>query len=559
MEKNQMFRYSPVPKLKREAFDLSHETKLSTEIGKLTPIMWFDCVPGDTFNVKNEVLVKFAPMLAPLLHRVDVFVHSFFVQYRLLMNRYSATNPDWDEFIANVEEEETLVMSPPYITINNANKAKFVEGSLADYLGLPIINGALTVHANANQNINAFPFFAYHLIYDEYYRDQNLIDRKTVVDDSGAAVALIGGDRNADIDYIALTTLYSVAYEKDYFRGALPFAYTGSDTDVEMHLDVLGDEVAINVRDITDSGYPSTGDVYIGPSQGFLREAGPGNTIGFQDGVSIGATAYLEIMELRRAQAITRFLEAEARGGRRYVEWLLSVFGVISDDARTHIPEYLGGGRQPVQISSVLNQSQVLDPTAGVNDGVGGAVVTVDPQALETGRGLSVGSTNGFTYYVKDHGMIMTLMSVKPRTAYYGGIEKFWNKLDRLDFFLPQLQGIGDQEILKKELEYDYITAATENEDIWGYAPRWAEYKFKNSTVHGAFRSSLDYWHMGYGGAGGGIVPGDDLNETFISIYHTDDWNKRCFADQSLDDKLFCQVFNSVRAIRPMRVHDIGR
>lgn len=555
--KNVMFREAPIPKPSSGAFDLSHEKKLSMQIGHLVPFMWYDVVPGDKFRIKSEILVKFSPLLAPLLHRVDVYTHYFFVPYRIIMPRNTDGGNSyggWQDFITDDPEDQFNYQSLPYVTIDNTTKSYFVKGSLADYLGLPVIDTGTTVSQDVD--ILALPFLAYHQIYDDYYRDESLTNRILREDPGAGQIMTRGGDLNTYITNLCRTVPYTRALEKDYFRGALDTAYTGSDSDVELDIDIFGANRSIGIQmEIVSSGaFPTAGDPTFSGADKYLRDSA-NNTIAFREGVDTSLSAPLEIMELRRAEALTRFLEAERRGGYRYQEMLLGIYGVISDNAELQVPQYIGGGKQAVQISSVLNQSQVLDPTAGANDGVGGAVITVDPQSLETGKAYSMGSGNKAGGYFKEHGIIMGIMSVLPRTAYGGAqIEKYWRKTDRTEFFIPQLQHIGDQEIQQSEIGYD--ATGTDKDNVFGYAPRWAEYKFKNSTVHGDFLDEFDYWHMAQIGDTSGAGP--DLNMAFIEARQNNDEYLRPFANQTeTDDRLYCQIYNDVQAIRPMVVHDI--
>lgn len=549
--KNVMFKETPIDRPNLRPFDLSHEVKSSFQIGKLIPFMWFDVTPGDKFKVRSENLVKLSPMLAPVLHRMDVYTHFFFVPYRIIFKPYSDSYGGWEEFITGDPDGLYTNNELPYVTISNANKAYFAESTLADYLGLPVIDSGTTVSQDID--INVLPFYAYHLIYDDYYRDENLI---TKITGTGAAqVWLRGGDRNSYIQYICRTAPHKRAYEKDYFKGALPEAYYGSSADVELDLDILG-ALRLTTDAAGGAGIPTAGAIGSTGVYSISDDlSGTPAPLYFQDHSST-AKSKLELLELRRAQAFVRFLEAQNRGGSRYIEMILGVYGVIATSDLLDYPRYLGGGKQAVKISSILNQSQVLDPTAGVNDGAGGVPVTVDPQSLETGRGLSVGSTNTFNASFKEHGIIMGIISVLPRTAYGGAqIEKYWRKSDRTEFFAPQFQNIGDQEILQSEIGYD--ATGSDADDVFGYAPRWSEYKFKNSTVHGAFLSTLNYWHMAEIGDTSGAGP--SLNQAYIECDYDEDGNIRIFADQTAEDHLFVQIYNDVLAWRPMQVFDTPR
>lgn len=544
--KNLFISSTPAPKHAYDAFDLSHEKKLSFKFGQIIPIYWDDIVPGDKFRVNSEVFIRFAPMLAPILHRINVFVHYFWVPYRLCMPKVSDTYADWEGFITGDPESEFTNEELPYMTISNAYKGMFGKGDLPDYFGLPVIDSGTTVTQDVD--INVLPFFAYQLIYDNYYRDENL-NTKVCGPNTNWDIALLGGDRSADAS--EFTLMRQRALEKDYFTGALPTAYNGSASDVELSIDIV-DAIGTFQLEHNDTTAPTAGALSILANR-IVQDSNSDNMHIPQDGGGIldAYTADLEMYELRRAQALTRALEAEKRGGFRYVEMLLGKWGVISDDYRTAIPQYIGGGKQHVVIQSILNTSQALDPTAGVNDGAGGVPVTIDPQANMAGQAISVGKTNRFTKRFTEHGIVMGLMSVIPRTAYQDGIDRYWRKADRFDFFDPYLQRIGDQAIDQSEVWYD--PTGSDKDDVFGYAPRWSEYKFKNSTVHGDFRDDFDYWHMGRK-----FSAAPSLNSAFIKPETNDDMYNRIFAVETATvDKLYAQVYNNVRAIRPMLLHDI--
>lgn len=341
--RNVMFKETPIPTPSRSAIDLSHEKKMSGQIGELMPFMWYEVVPGDKFRIRSEVLVKLAPMLAPVLHRIDVYCHYFFVPFRLLMNESGNVYAGWEKFITGDPDSYFTNEDLPWVTISNANKAYFAESSLADFLGLPIIDAGTTVTQTVN--INVLPFYAYHLIYDDYFRDENLVDKYTGrTSGSDAAVWLIGGEMNTKIGDICILSPHQRAYEKDYFRGALPTAYYGASADVELDLDT---EFLAGVGPSVFRNW-STGAAAPGAPTSLDIDAGAETELsgGAQGSVDVSrhTTATLEVLELRRAMALTRYLEAENRGGHRYIEMLLGVWGVVADDQSLQYPQYLGGG-----------------------------------------------------------------------------------------------------------------------------------------------------------------------------------------------------------------------
>ena len=529
---------------------MSHEHKFSTNIGYLVPFMWYETLPGDKWRGRSEVLAKTSPMLAPLLHRIDIYTHFFYVPYRLLMYDSGNTYAGWKSFITGDPDSEFANDELPYVTINTTNRSLFTEWTLAGHLGLPVLDQATAV--TQELDINVLPFLAYHRIYNDEYRDENLIS--PVVNESTSAhgnIHLRGGDQNADASKICRQVLYTRAMEKDYFRGALPTAYSGSATDVELDIDVLGDGTRPTFEDYTDGSTPSVGSPEFTGANKYIYESGPGNQLMFVEGNSIGAVGVIENQELRRMQAVARWLEAENRGGHRYNEMLLGVHGVFSDNMETDFPVYLGGGKQAVNIQSIMAQSQTLDPAAGTP-------TTVDPQGLETGRGWS-SSRGGHTWklYAKEHGIIMGIFSILPRAGYSGAcIDKYWRYADREDFAVPQLQNIGDQDILQSEIGYD--VTGTDMDNVFGYSPRNAHLKGKRSMVSGDFFNTHDSWHMDQLGDTTGAGP--DLNSSFIEARQNNDEFLRPFANQTVTDaRWYIETYNDVQAIRNLVVHDIPK
>lgn len=501
------------PKLNK--FDLSHEKKLSLQMGKLVPMMCQEILPGDRFRVNSELMMRFAPMLAPIMHRVNVYTHYFFVPNRLLWN-------EWEDFITG-GRLGTSEPVHPYLTINTANcvNGYFENGTLADYLGLPFLDATNVI--TQPLNISALPFRAYQTIFNEYYRDQNL----------STEVAFGLGSGSAAADIIALTTLRQRAWEKDYFTSALPWAQRGSEVLMPM------DGVATNANgDITWADAvgsplpPSIQNLQIlpaGAGAGTIHSATNEGPITIENIDEIRVTnATTTINDLRRSVRLQEWLEKNARGGARYIEQILSHFGVTSSDARLQRPEYLGGGKAPVVISEVLST-------------VNNAADTI-PQGNMAGHGIAIGNTNGFSRRFEEHGYVVGIMSVIPRTAYQQGIPKSFLRESKLDYAWPEFAHLGEQEIYKSELYFN--EAAVDHKTTFGYQSRYAEYKYQCSQVSGEFRSSLAYWHMGR------IFNADpSLNESFISS----DPTQRIFAVEDADaHKLYCQIYNNVSALRPL-------
>lgn len=481
----------------RNVFDLTHDVKLTCDMGNLVPIMATDVVPGDKFNISAEALVRFSPLLAPTMHRFDVSIHYFFVPNRILWD-------NWEKWIV----DEGSVINAPYINLWPNAQVANVSEPLLGYLGIQA-----PTTTTASYSVNALPFAAYQCIYNEYYRDQNLI--------SPIDYKLLDGNNSG-----AYTNKWSIlrkrAWEHDYFTSCLPWAQKGAQVDIPIGT-ISGDaEVKYNnaaTNQTTLTGTTANPVVDYGVATGGV---GANKLYADTSGLNVGATT---INDLRKAFRLQEWLEKNARGGTRYVESILSHFGVKSSDARLNRPEYITGVKTPVVVSEVLNTS-----------GVSGSPV----QGNMAGHAVSVTSGKGGSYYIEEHGWIMGIMSVMPKTAYYQGIPRKFLKLDQLDYYWPTFAHIGEQPVTKNEV----FGFQTTGNDVFGYVPRYAEYKFENNRVAGNFATDLEFWHLGRKFSS---MP--SLNQAFIDC----DPGKRIFAvTQNNVNNLYVQVLNKVTAVRPM-------
>ncbi|MBA7539827.1 hypothetical protein ES705_32112 [subsurface metagenome] len=370
-------------------------------------------------------------------------------------------------------------------------------------MGLPIVPAETVIE---DQNISALPFRAYHLIYDHYYRDQNITE--SVMDELGGI-----GVSPTDPQQTHLTKVRVRAWEKDYFTSCLPWAQRGGGIHTQMGHPQEGAE-----------GFTSTGTRY---GTGDVK-VNDGNIIGDPSEGSMYLDTHqgIDINDLRLAVRLQEWLERNARGGARYIEQILSHFGVRSSDARLQRAEYLGGGKSPVVISEVLQTAEGVEPVG---------------QML--GHGLSVGNTNRFTKRFEEHGHVIGIVSVLPRTAYQQGIGREFQKFDKLDYYWPEFANLGEQEVLNKEVFYEGTGVTEKPDEVFGYQSRYAEYKFKQSSVHGEFRDEFDYWHLGRK-----FSVRQDLNSAFIRCIPSG----RIFAHEDFSDKIWCQLYNNVKALRSM-------
>jgi len=499
-------------KVNRNKFDLSHEKKLSMKMGNLYPVLHFDTIPGDSFKVNSEVMLRVAPMLAPVMHRMNVYIHYFFVPNRLVWD-------EWEDFITGGEDGEQEPAFPQ-VQFNASNEETYQIGSLADYFGIEPPRDGATVEG---LNVSALPFRAYTLIYNEYYRDQNLSD--PVAFDKGSGLVSGTGKDN-------ILAMQERAWEKDYFTSALPWTQRGG----EAALPVFGDPVYMPTSRAIESSTDLPPDTIqeLTALQLSGQITGTGGTPDLRIENLDSITGNVLINDLRKAARVQEWLEKSARGGSRYTEQIKSFFGVTSSDARLQRPEYLGGGKQPIVISEVLN-------TAG-GDGSETAP-ELAPVGEMSGHGVSVGRNNKFSRTFEEHGQIIGIMNVRPKSAYQNGAPLKYFKTDKFDFYFPQFAHLGEQELTRKEIFLSYDNTSDSNETVFGYQQRYAEYKYEPSTVHGDFRDTLDYWHISRK-----FDAAPFLNQTFIKCRPRLDF----LAVDDGTDYLWVQIYNHVSALRPM-------
>lgn len=470
-------------------------------MGDLVPVLVQEVLPGDRFNIQTETLIRFAPLVAPVMHNIRVFTHYFFVPNRIIW-------PNWEDFISPDLSKET---PPAWPYIRYSNNITIAVGSLGDYLGLP------TGVANIGE-VSALPFSAYQCIYNEYYRDQNLITE--------TSYKLANGNNTS----LPIGILRKRAWQHDYFTSALPFAQKGPAVNIPM--ETTG--VAPVYSNFNDSRTQSrwalnepasnafTGNTYVGdplPSTNFYADLGSGSA------VTSGT-----INDLRVAMRLQEWFEKAARGGSRYVEQLMVHWSVKSSDARLNRPEFLGGTRNPVIISEVLQTSETAET----------------PQASMAGHGISAGSGKRIRYTAEEHGYIIGIQSIMPSTAYQQGIPRHFSRQSWEDYAWPTFAHLGEQPILNKEL---YVVPdvseqqKAQNRGTFGYIPRYSEYRYSASRVSGDFRTSLAFWHLGriFGSP-------PNLNKDFIEATPRQD----IFAVQDSSQKLWCHSYHKLKVNRKL-------
>lgn len=505
-----MFQRIAVKRPKLNKFNLSHEVKLSCNMGDLIPVNCMEVLPGDRFRINTEIMMRLAPMLAPIMHRVNVYTHSFFVPVRLLWSESK------DFFTGG--RLGTTEPIPPYITSWSVKSNSLDgNGTLWDYLGLPPLGSS----SGDAVNVSALPFQAYNLIYDEYYRDQNV--------SASVINPLNSGDNSGEVGN-TLCVMRKRAWEKDRYTSALPFSQRGPEVGIPVEFQYMDQSIVRDTAGNTVAAAPVETDL----NSDLVGDLGAAADIRIENLDTDAVQVPIE--DLRLSARLQEWLELSARAGSRYVEQLEAFFGVKRNDARLQRPEYLGGGRQAVVISEVLQTSET-----DVNT----------PLGEMAGHGVSAGGSNKFSFRVPEHGYIMTIMSVLPRTAYQQGIPKYFLRTDKFDYFWPQFAHLGEEPIQNQELYFDSTASSAVNEGTFGYTPRYSDYKYLPSRVAGDFRTTLDYWHMGRI-----FTALPVLSNGFIEA----DPTHRIFANTTpTDHKLWCQLYHRIDALRPMPYYGIPR
>ena len=456
--------FSQVPKVQtpRSVFNRTHSHKTTFDGGKLIPFYVDEVLPGDTFNVNTNLFGRLATPIVPVMDNIYLDTHYFFVPNRLV----------WDNFKRFMGEQDNPTDSTDYLVPQLT--ATHTEGSVGDYFGLPI---------GVQTNANSLFFRAYNLIWNEWFRDQNLQDSVTVnKGDSG--------------DALSHYTLLNRGKRHDYFTSALPWPQKGP--GVELPLGSSAPVVTTNAQ--TRIGYYSAAGEKFAPLSAWDQGASNSNIVvgGVVQSLQAGLDTKLEadlssataatINSLRQAFQLQRLAEKDARGGTRYTEIVRSHFNVTSPDARLQRPEFLGGRTSRIDITPV---AQTSASNAQAQSG------TVTPQGTLTGFGTVAQTNDGFTKSFTEHGIIIGLASVRADLTYQKGINRMFSRRTKYDYYWPTLAHLGEQTILNKEI---YAQGTSADDDVFGYQERWAEYRYYPSKITGKFRSdasaSLDVWHL---------------------------------------------------------------
>lgn len=454
--------FSRVPKadIQRSVFNRSHDLKTTFDAGNLVPIFIDEALPGDTFTLNTTVFGRLATPIYPIMDNLHVETFFFAVPHRLIWN-------NWEKFCGEQDDPgDSTDYLIPTVTANVANS------TLYDYMGVP---------TGVSLTFNNLAGRAYNLIWNEWFRDENLQDSVVVDKGDGPDTAT---------DYVLLKR----GKRHDYFTSCLPWPQKGD----AVNLPLAGEAPVTGIGKFNQTYvgganvYESTGNTAF-YSSGMLVSPGsvnnyyyieedPNNTGYPNIKADLSTAAAATINDLREAFQIQRLYERDARGGTRYTEIIQSHFGVTSPDARLQRPEYLGGGRDRINIHPI-SQTSSTDTTS--------------PQGNMSGFGTTGFGGHGFSKSFTEHSIIIGLINVYADLTYQQGLNRMFSRQDRWDYYWPALAHLGEQAVLNKEI---YAQGTADDDLIFGYQERFAEYRYKPSMITGQMRSnfaqSLDVWHL---------------------------------------------------------------
>lgn len=498
--------------MKRSKHNLSRTIIGTANLGELIPCGWWDVLPGDSMQITGSVFLRSSPLLSPPMHPVIARLHYIYVPLRILWNE-GTTN--FENFITG-GLAGTDASTPPVITVNSGSG--WAVGSLADYLEIPTGVDDLPV--------SALPFRAYAKIWNEMYRDEQLQTALTIDYTDGA-------------DTTTNTTLQNICWEKDYLTSARPTAQLGTAVTISLGTSatvktagsplVTGAQQPMMLLDSAAGAAPTVGRALGIGTGNYVQDTS--TTVTTQNAglypdnlyADLSTATGIPINDLREALAMQRYMENRNRFGARFVEYLASL-GVKSSDARLQRPEYICGGKSTIQFSEVLQSGVTTSGTP--NTGVGNML----------GHGMGALRTRPARRFFEEHGILMALLSVRPKTMYVNGLHRKFSRQSKEDYWQKEFEHIGSQPVYNKEVRWAHATP----NGIFGYQDPYDDYRRSENYVSGDFRTNLNYWHYGR------IFASDPtLNAAFVSA----DPTTRVYQSTTYDN-MYYMVKHQVQARR---------